>query len=164
MEMKVLLTISLLLLFFGVIMVPFTLYYSNSVVYEKSFHLFVGEKSGYTISFGGSPGDLAKIKGYSTYPVLVLQENPPYAGDYLGELKGNFSKTFYVMPFRELLIEGGNYPSNVTAEILVYNTDFSQTGYTISGVLIGLGLVLLAYNRALSKQESVKRGQRKKRK
>jgi len=149
--MNKLLIVSLTFFIVGTLMIPLTFYYSNLVIYAKSFHIFLGERSGYSISFNGNSGDLAEIKGFSSSPVLIYEENPPEGGVYLGTFQGNFSKSFEVLPFKQILIEGGNYPSNVTAQIIVYNTDFSQVGYTTSGLLISLGLILLGYYFALMK-------------
>lgn len=155
--MDKLLLISLAFLIVGTLMIPLTFYYSNLVIYTKSFHIFLGERSGYSISFDGNLGDLAEIKGFSSSPVLIYEENPPEGGVYLGTFQGNFSKSFEVLPFKQILIEGGNYPSNVTAQIIVYNTDFSQVGYTISGLFISLGLILLGYYFALTRGNNKRR-------
>lgn len=131
-------------------MIPFTIYYSATIVYSNHFHLSLSDLGGSTVSYKGSTGDKVIISGYSTSLIKIYALNPPGSAIYLGQFEGNFTRSFSATPFKEIVIEGGNYPANVTASIKVYNTNFSGTGYAISGIFLVLGLILLWYSFALS--------------
>lgn len=152
-----LLIISVLFLLVGIVMIPFTIYYSQSLMYSNHIHISLSDLGGTTISYKGSTGDKVVIKGYSTSTIKLYELNPPSGPIYLGQFEGNFSRSFSTLPFKQVVFEGGNYPANVTADILVYNTNFSGIGYTISGITILLGLILFLYNRALSSNKSLRK-------
>ncbi|AWR93930.2 hypothetical protein [Acidianus brierleyi] len=149
-----LLLISVLFLLVGIIMIPFTIYYSNTTVYSNHFHLSLSDLGGSTVSYKGSTGDKVIICGYSTSSIKIIVLNPPLGGIYLGQFNGNFTTSFDATPFKQIVIEGGNYPANVTASIETYNTNFSGIGYTIAGIFLVLGLILLWYSYALSLNKS----------
>ncbi len=135
-------------------MIPFTMYYSTTIVYSNHFHLSLSEGGGNTIPYKGSTGDKVVISGYSTSSINIYALNLPLGETYLGQFKGNFSKSFTVLPFKQILISGGNSPANVTANIKVYNTNFSGIGYTISGIFLVLGLILLWYSFVFTSNKS----------
>ncbi len=150
--MSKLLIVTIIFLIAGISMIFFTFFYSNTQVFYNHFKVPLSAEGGVTVLYKGSPGDRVVLVGYSNYTIKILEDIPPGRAIFLGNYTGNFSVAFTELNSRCISFEGTNCPANVIATIIVYNTSFSPLGYTISGILLGLGLILLGYYIALNKR------------